>query len=318
MTKTMLFGTLYGASGPGTSSTTVNARMSLVPVPDTGMEGGSEGWSSTLLFGNGGADVVSSPASHRVYEMDWNLREASGASGLDIIKNYWQKVYGPGLIYWSDPGNHGASNLLDPVYSAPGLIELGHKNIYNTTPTYSNVTASAYGHPSRKATWDVTSAINTYPTDTRQISVVPIPADMTLHLGFSGAATGSAVVQVKPINLDGSYASVTNLTLLTDTASTRLNATFSGATYKAVEIYITRTVANASTLTLTSGMAQLWPSTYSPTLTGPWLAGQGMTGAKFEGSALPEVYVQTDLRGSRRLKGLSATLVEVGRWTKYV
>lgn len=312
----MFFGTLYDTTGPGTSGAGVVAKMREVPIPSSGMQAGSDGYSESLDFEYGGADVVSAPETHRVYEMTWGVREASGSAGLDIIARYAQKQYGRGLIYFADPYNYG-TNLLDPVLASPGLIEQGWRNIFDTTPTYSAVGANSYDQPLRKATWSVTTTANALPTDKRHVRVVPIHPDYTLHLGFSGGATGTAVLRVRPINADGSYAATTDLTLLSETASTRLNATFAGSSYKAVEIYITRTSSATSTLTLASGMAQLWPTGMSPVLTGNWIAGQGNTGCKFGEAALPQEYIFVDNGRSYRLKGMSTTLVEVGSSQRY-
>lgn len=313
MTETMFFGTLYAAGLPGTSSTTVNAKMGYIPTPDSGMAATSSGYSELLEFENGGADVVASVGTHRTYDMEWSLREASGAAGLDIVRNYQQKMYGPGLIYFADPMIFD-QNCLPPAWATPALIEQGWKRISSAVPTFSNVSTNIYSQPARKAVFTITGAANVIPTSANQIAVLVIPPTHTLHVGFSAAKTNTGVIRVRPINLDGSYASVTDLTLLTDTASTRMNATFSGATYKAVEIYITHTAADTSTVTITSGMAQLWKTGLSPTLTGPHIAGGGNTGCKFTSDALPESYTLVEQGRMRHLKGLSASLTEVGAW----
>lgn len=314
--KKMFFGTLYSTMIPGSSSSTVNARMSYVPAPDPGMGAGASGYSELLEFENGGADVVSSAGTHRNFEMDWNLREASGADGLDIVRGYQQRLFGPGLIYFADPMNF-TTNLLPPAWASPGLIEQGWKGIFSSTPTYSNVSTNSYSQPSRKIVYPVAVTASAVPTAANQVAVLVIPSDHTLHLGFSAAATGTAVIRVRPINLDGSYASTTDLTLLTDTSSTRMNATFAGSSYKAVEIYITRTSTATSTMTITSGMAQLWPTSVTPTLIGNHIPGAGFTGCKFGSEAIVESYVLADNVGTpRHYKGMSVDLVEVGAWQR--
>jgi hypothetical protein len=60
-------------------------------------------------------------------------------------------------------------------------------------------------------------------------------------LGVSGLATGSGVVRVRPVNTDGSYAAPQDLTLLSKSGSTRMNTTFDGSQFQAIEVYITRT-----------------------------------------------------------------------------
>lgn len=301
--KTMWFGTLY-ETVPGTSSSSVKARMSLVPVPDPDIQMGSEGYAETLDFEYGGADVVSSAQSHRVYEMAWGARANEMSAGLDLIKRYSQRGFGPGLIYFADPFNY-ETNLLPPHWADPSLIEEGWRNIYDVDPTFAQTASNSYDQPLTTATWAVDGA----PADKRGICVIPVHPLMTLHVGFSGAADGTAAVTVRPINTDGSYASTSALTLLDATTATRMNATFAGSSYKAVEIYFTGT----GDLELTSGMAQLWATGTSPTLTGSFVPGQGNTGCRFESPAVPEEY----RFAGNRMKGLAATLVEVGTAKRY-
>lgn len=312
--KTMMFGTLYSTLIPGSSSSSVNAKMSLIPAPDPGMQAESVGYMETIEFENSGSDVVEFAAKRRSYSMDWNLREGSGAQGLDLVRSYRQKLYGPGLIYFADPMNY-STNLLSPQWAAPGLIEQGWKNIYPGTTLFAPTAANSYNQPARKAVFAVTGAANLVPTAANQIMVVPIHPDYTAHVGFSGLASGDAVVRVRPINPNGTYASVTDLTLLSETGATRLNTTFTG--YKALEIYITRTSTSLSTLTLTSGIVQLWPTGYSPTLIGNWIPGAGANGCKFDSDAIVESYTMTDaLYGTKHYKGMSVSLTETGPWAR--
>jgi hypothetical protein len=312
-TKTFWFGTLYDTAKPGTSSISSNAQMSLVPVPDVGMGAGGVGYSELLEFENGGADVISAAATHRVYNCDWNLREATGASGLDVIWQYQQKYFGPGLIYFADPMIFDR-NMFSPAWASPGLIEQGWKSIYDTAPTFANTTANSYSQPRRTATFSVTNAANAAPTGSNSIQVIPIPPTHTLWLGISAVATGTAIVAVRGINPDGSYGSVTTPTLIAPTSATRMNFAFAGSTYKAVEVYITRTTTATSTLAVTSAMAQLWPSAITPIQTGVHIPGQGNNGCKFGSDAIVQNYTLADIPGGRHYKGMSADIVEVGAW----
>jgi hypothetical protein len=134
--------------------------------------------------------------------------------------------------------------------------------------------------------------------------------DNTYDIGASGAKTGTAVLRVVPINTDGTNGTAVDLTLLTDTSSTRMNATFAGSSYQAVKVYITRTSTTASTITLTSMMARLVETGRSLTLTGSHAPGEGHTGLEFLDDARVESY--TYMYPPR--KGMSTNLVEVGAW----
>jgi len=316
--KKIWFGTLYETSLPGTSSLYQNCKMSWVPAPDTGMSAGTYGYSQLIEYENGGASVVSSAGTHRRYDMDWNLQEASGAQGLDLIRQYQQKQWGNGLIFWANPMIFD-QNVLAPALAAPALGELGY-DLAGPAPAagvtqYYYSTLNNYDQPRRTARFSMPAGIiNRIPTGANHIQVVAIPPTHVLWLGFSGVTSTGATVAVRPINYDGSYASITQTTLLSPTGATRMNASFSGATYKAVEIFMTGTTTATASLDLTSSMGQLWPIGVTPVLTGNHIPGQGDTGLRFSDSALPESYIMVDQSGTpRHYKGMSTSLTEVVR-----
>lgn len=319
--KTFFFGTLYDTVIPGGSSTTSNAHMSLLPIPDTGMSAGASGYSEILQFENGGADVVSAAQTHREYKPDWALREATGDNGIDLVRSYQQRLFGPGLIYFENPAAR-QTNMFHPAIASPALIEMGWKNIFSVVPAFSNTAANTTHQPRRKATWAWTAATaNAVPTLANQIAVLPIHPSYTLWTGFTGSRTGSGAIAIRPIKLDGSYESVDYITtnLQADTSTTRLAGnTYDGSLYKAIEVYITSTATGASSLTLTSAMAQEWPTGYTPTTTGNFIPGEGDTGCKFTSDAIAETYTMIDpsSKTPRHYKGLSADLTEVGAWQK--
>lgn len=325
MTINQLFiGTLYDASGPGNSATTTNAQMQLVPIPSSGMDSSSDGYSNAIEYENSGADVVKHPASRRVFQMDWTTRESSGANGLDIVKAMSQGLYGPGLIYVADPFNFD-TNLIAPNWASPALIESGWKNIYDTTPTFVNTSTigtNSFAHPLRSAVWSVTSSANAAPLSKNNILTLPIHPQYSLFFGWSGAVTGTGVVAIRPINLDGSYASTTFNSPLGINQLNRTSATgFPGTTYKAVEIFLTRTTTATSTVSISGMMARQVQNSPvaapSMNVTGNHVPGQGFTGLKFNGPAVVEKYIQAPRGQQIHLKGMSVDLVETGAWTNY-
>jgi hypothetical protein len=280
-------------------------RMQMVTAALSELPVSSKGYSEVLNYANGGADVVSSFGSSRTFDMSWS----GTPSEVNPFKHYQQGYYGPGLLYMVDPMTEHY-NVCPPNWASPRLIEVGDwKNIYDTTPTFAATSANSYNQPARKATWSITTAAAGVPA---HVLTLPIPPDRVLHIGASAAATGTAVVRVRPINLNGTYAATSDLTLLSDTGSARLNKTFSGATYKAVQVYFTRTTSVTSTLTVTSLMAQLWPIGTTPALIGEHIPGEGFGGLKFA-SGVSESYYQAAGAGYER-KGASAQLVEVESW----
>lgn len=289
------FGTLYGNL----------AQMQYVKCALTGMGAGRSGFKELQEFENGRANVHGSVANHRVFEMSWNGSTADQYD-IDNIIDYYNGEYGTGLIHFVDPMEY-ERNLFPPNWASPALYELGDwKNIYTVAPSFSTTSTNSYLQPKRKATYSITTASAAIPTASTRM-VIPIPPTHTLRLGYSGAVTGTGVVQVRPIKTDGTYDTVSNLTPLTDTASTRLNATYAGSTYIAAEIYLTRTSSATSTVTITSMMAQLWTTGVTPTLTGNHIRGRGFVGCKFLDAALPMDYTMTD----RRVRSMSTSLIEV-------
>jgi hypothetical protein len=190
-------------------------------------------------------------------------------------------------------------NLFGPQWAAPGLIEQGWKNFGATTPAFSDTTANSYGMPVRKATWDITAAANA--VDGRAFTFI-IPDDYTLHLGGAGTATGDGKLVYEPA---GSSASA--LTLAAETSAPAFTATIAGP--ETVRVYLTRTAATSSTVTLTALWAQILPDGQSPAIT-RHLPGEGVSGMKFSNPVVTENYVTVD----RHLVGMAVSLAEVEQW----
>lgn len=277
------------------------------PLADSA-EASNVNFVDSISFENGGIDIVRSKQYHKQYSFGFNGL-AKELDGIGVYNKFASGFYGDGLFYFSDP-YAWETNLFPAAWASPGLIELGWKNIYDTTPTFAAVSANSYNQPLKKATWAVTSAANSVPSTFGAVVYIPIPPTHTLHIGASGAKTGTAVLRVVPINTDNTDGTPVDLTLLTDTSSTRMNASFAGSSYQAVMVYITRTSTVASTITLTSMMARLYETGVTPVLTGSHMPGEGHTGLEFSDDARVEIY--TYMYPPR--KGMSTTLVEVGSW----
>jgi len=280
-------------------------HMQWVPCPliDSGIT--RNRYVERLQFENGGGDVARSAA----YQMEYNFNFSGPAhelDGIDAFNKFASGFYGDGLIHVAHPAMF-ETNLFSAAWASPGLIEMGWANIYSNAPTFGGTPSNSYNQPLRTAVFNVTTAANTAPS---KKFTIPIPPGYTLNLGASGTATGTAVVQVRPINPNGTYDTISNLTLLDRTASTRMNKTLSGDTYVAAEVYITRTDSSSSTISLTSMMAQLYPTGTTPSLPTSHIAGQGSTGMMFADDAIVETY--SYMYPPR--KGISTTLVEVEAW----
>lgn len=283
-------------------------HMQWCPAPLAGAQASNINFVESLAFENGGADVSRSKQYRKQYAFSFTgLSEQ--LDGIGVYNKFASGFYGDGLFHFADPYAF-ETNLFSAAWASPGLIEQGWVNIYDTTPTFANTPSNAYSQPKRKTTWSVTSAANAEPTGANSVAYIVIPPTHTLNIGASGAKTGTAVLRVVPINTDGTNGTAVDLTLLADTSATRMNATFAGSSFQAVEVYVTRTSAAASTITLTSLMARIVKTGNTLTLTGNHAAGEGHTGLEFMDDARVETY--TYMFPPR--KGLSTTLMEVGAW----
>lgn len=217
---------------------------------------------------------------------------------------------GNGDVWWDD------FLLVEGTYTGSyfdGSTVDTDRIVYSWTGTADASTSTAqyqyadYGQPPRSVTYDITTAAGAIPNER---FTIPIPPTYTLHFGASGTSTGNARVGVRPILPGGAYDSPVLIDLLDPNGATRMNETFSGATYQAVEVFIYRTATVDSTITLASMMAQLWKTGTSPTLTGDHVPGDGHTGLEFADDARVETYLYIN----PPRKALSTTLVEVGAW----
>lgn len=284
-------------------------KMVSVPAPDLPFTVDDVGFSEGFGFENGGWVEAGSQGFAKRYDFAYNIGDAAE---LRQIRQFRQGSFGSGLLHFADPFAY-QTNLFSPAWAEPGLIEGGDwPNIYDHVPTFSAVSANSYGQPLRKATWNVTGSANTAPSKGRSQFVIPIPPSMTLHVGVSGSATGDGVVRLTGHNIAAGTSSGSNLTLLSDTSSTRLNASLAGSSYDYAVVDFRRSSSGSSTVTVTSMLAQLWPTGVTPTLTGDHVPGDGATGLRFAGGQQSSAY---RLLGSdANYRSLGFTLVEVGAW----
>lgn len=279
--------------------------MQWVPAPLAGAEAQNINYVESIEYENGGADVYRSRPYRKQYDFEFSA-PIKGSEELGVFNKFASGYYGGGTCIFADPYAF-ETNLFGPQWATPALIEQGWKNIAPVEPTFADTTANSYDQPPRSAVFDITTTAGVIPSER---FTIPIPPTHTLHLGASGSTTGNGRVAVRPILAGGTYDSPVLLTMLDPTLSTRMNTTFSGATYQAVEVFIYRTATVASTVTLTSMMAQLWKTGTSPVLTGDHVPGDGHTGLEFADDARAETYLYIN----PPRKALSTTLVEVGAW----
>lgn len=278
------------------------SRFFLAAPPDFGVGVREDGFSDGFGFENGGQAEVRSSASSKVFDFAFSQQQASGLVNWKRLRD---GSFGSEPVRFADPMAF-ETNLFSPHWAEPGLIEGDWPSIYDAVPTFANTAANSYDQPLRSAVFTITQAANTAPTKQSSRFIIPIPPDMTLRLGVSGAATGTGIVNVQAYNIAAGTSASAALTLLAPTSSTRLNASYAGSSYDYVAVDFRRTSSAASTLTIASMLAQLYTTGSSPTLTGNHRPGEGHTGLKMRG--------WETAYGIANTKTAKFSLVEVGAW----
>jgi hypothetical protein len=157
----------------------------------------NEGYVEDIQFENGGQWIERSKATHVSFNMDFPVQDSSTAVGLEGYQRYADGEYGDGYMYFVDPMAQD-QNLFSPNWAAPGLSEQGWKRIYDTTPSYSDTATNTFAKPTRKATYNITSATaGALPAAANGVFTFIVPNDCTLYLGGSGALTGNAVLRAQ-------------------------------------------------------------------------------------------------------------------------
>jgi hypothetical protein len=284
-----------------------------LPAPET-IQADRGGYLEKLAFENGGQAVARSYAHARDFVLSYPWDDAAGTLTADLLNEYRSGEYGVGPFWFADPIAYD-TNMLPPHWASPALLERSWPNIGASTPSFAATAANSFRQPLRKGTWSIATAANATPlTDaTIPYAIIPIPPTHTLNIGCTGAATGTGVVVVESWANGAAAAGASSaLTLLSETGSTRMNATVAGSSYAFAKVFLSRTSSAASTVTPISLLAQLALTGSSPALTGNHVRGKGHTGLEFVDASMAEQYL--DASTGRHFKALTVELGEVGAW----
>lgn len=290
----------------------LNTGLIKRPAPETGLDATSVGTSESMNFTDGGAYVSNSAGTHREFNMSWSVQEKGTMSFLNEYRN---GVHGDGLLYMVDPF---AVNHMPPHWANPGLTCRGWPSLLgagvkpvrtNTVVPNPNIPFPVVpqGMPAYGAQYALSGTVGVIPE--RKLTLL-IPADRDLHLGFSGSVTAGAALRMRPITRAGAYGPITDLVMLSPTGTTRLNTKVAGATYRAVQVYMTASAPGGGSVTLVSSKAVYALPTETPVLTGTHIEGEGHTGLVIDEPTT--TYVQA-ARG-RKLVSTAAKFTEVEAW----
>lgn len=290
-----------------------------IKAPLGDMSANSTGFLSEQQFNNGGSFIKSSFGSTKSYELSWN----GDLDELQVIKDFKDGLYGGGLLYWEDPF---AKNILPTHWAAPMLTVRDWPSLISSDnkpePVTHSVTAKNLPYQSAKYT-----VYNTVET-TRSLTLL-VPEEHVLRLGFVYSATGTASMKAVPILSSGSEGTPITLTQIAYNATTLYdtNAVFSNVTgaanrTKAVRIYISKSDATSSTITIRGGIAtlfladgqsghqhDLWSTALRDSTV--WSSGQGATGCVMVN---PPTIQYKGIVGNQKLVTMNATLKELEAW----
>lgn len=306
-------------------------KMEWLPMPSSGMSAATQGFSETGVYENGTGWGMRSKGSHRIYEFEFGVREASGYNGLDKYNQFASGYYGSypqvsggrgtDLMLFADPATFD-QNVLPPQWATPMLAlqkdsfhHIGQYVSRAATPT------NVYDQPIVTLTYavDATSHTQAWLSPRRRV-IIPVPPTHKLSFGWSGTRTGGAGIGYSTYNTNGTITDVATpvAPINNGTLAPRIGTLeVSGASVFAVELYLKGTAA-AQTVSITSMMAELVPLWETTSVNGhnagTHIAGLGHTGCMFADEAVVENYVMIDPYFGRNvhMKGLSTTLKEVG------
>jgi len=292
-------------------------KMQLVRVPSQGMKRSRVGYSASHQLENGGMFIYeAAPTKHLEYKIDFGIYEATGSGGLDIYAHYAQGFYGNGPFYFADPMYYDV-NLFSYMWSAPGMSPRPYtlSGIGGVVATAANTV----NQPSNSMTTYISDSVanNVFDTTYYNPTIIPIPPGYTLWLGWSGSVNLNGAIRMESwVSGATTAAASANLTPLSVTGTTRLNTSVASTSAEYVKIgYARSATGTGANVTVTSMMAQLWPTGVTPTLTGNFIPGEGNNGCKFLDGAVEEEYIMRDNQSRNvHLKGLSFSLAEVGSW----
>lgn len=286
-------------------------KMGWIELPQTGADVSPARRTSGETLIVGGAFQRNSFDAHKTYQFVWP--DSSSRQLASTLQGYANGTYGRGLLYFLDPMYY-ETNLLprriaDPSmaldYEAPSLVS---GVLPRSTPTPAN----SNNLPVQTAVYDLPA---NYRASDADYTWIPIPEGMTLLLGAfytsSGNATAGWVVK--------SGSTKTLLPKVSLSASTIITNFFPhdpaiGGVSLGIDVVtpgasaVVSPVAAVARFIRNGDIASLDPSI----LSGPWMSGEGHSGARFSGNGGPTLVNYSGIDGGQ--VGMSASFVEVGAW----
>jgi hypothetical protein len=279
-----------------------------IKAPNTGMDASPAGFVSKVDFLNGGTSVRRSNHTRRQFSMSWSgqMNGTDSTQDLQIVKDFYDGLYGAGPFYWLDPYSL-TSNILPPHYAAPMLGETDWPKLSATATATFTSGSYANSYPVKYAAYSAPGNL----ADTNKLTVL-IPATQTLHFGWHSTVAGRtasslAGIRIVPYNLSGVAQTAVNPNSLLAGGTTRTNTTFDGASVSRVEIFLANGSGSTSTVNIVAMIAQML-NTGDSVASGGFVSGRGTTQLEFT-DAPKMTYVSSAINGGQF--EMSATFTEV-------
>lgn len=288
-------------------------RMRWIPVPQTGADMSAQAFSASGTLMGGGGYVADSMGTHRNYAWSWS--NASAPSMAALMLAYKQGTYGDGLVYFHNP-HHYLGNILPAHWADPSRArndEMPRLIRSREVSLRFGLAAGGDRHnlPIRTTTYDLTPQPIGYPG--RQDSLfIPVPPGMDLLIGAIYTRTGTGGVFAAPVDVPGDAGTPTRLPSMSANGAVLLSSMAVQPGALGVRLWVGKEASGASSVTITAMIARLVPSVINSAqaLRGPWVPGQGHSGARFIGAPTEVAY--NGVGGGQ--VGFAATLKEVGSW----
>lgn len=269
--------------------------MQWVKAPATNMGKTRRAWESGTGFINGGYSQVSSDYSALSYTLSWSVLDTETQ---DMILGYADKVFGTGVLYFSDPLSW--SNVMPLNWAAAHLTATDAPPlVLDSRPMLTDVTINGARFPSKAATYALTAL--SVPVE----AVIPVPPGFKLIMAAYGSATGTSGLTITPTTGPAfSMPMLSTANITTGTGGYTLVTNNAGEN-GFVEIRL----SGVGQLTLVGVHAYLVPIAENAKTFPYYPLGKGHSGLRFEGS--PQVTAYSSVLD---MQALSANLVETGAW----
>lgn len=276
----------------------VRGYMRWIPCPAVGAGYNRVGSGTSMNMLNGGAVARLSMSAARSYSLSWSLGDVTE---LSKISDYAEGVYGPGMVYWSDPFNMH-TNVLSQVWATPSLgaydgpILTGDASRPIAVPTGANT----HGLPPESAQYTVT------PNSPVLKHWVPIPPGYTAWVGVYGeSADSGGRVRIQPTGAGQPSGPATLVLPIDSTEADRYPTSVrSSDGFDGLEL----SLSGDGQITIAGLSVVIYPDGRTPA-PGEFTPGRGHAGCRF--TEHPSVTAHSAALG---LQEMSAQFLEVGPW----